>query len=98
MTNPAGNIVAMVNAFTGHAPMDARLDILGDCARKVVIQHVISISVTPELACAQRGVRSAGRVCSVKVTTVLHTCKLQYCSIFFYHKCHVRHCIELFLL
>lgn len=82
MTNPAGNIVAMVNAFTGHAPMDARLDILGDCARKFVILHVIPISVTPELACVQRGVRSAGRVCSVKVTTNLHTCTLQYFSIF----------------
>lgn len=80
MTNPAGNIVAMVNAFTGLAPMDARLDILGDCARKVVIQHVISISVTPELACAQRGVRSAGRVCSVKLTWPQNPSRLRQTS------------------
>lgn len=75
MTNPAGNTVVMVNAFTGHAPMDARLDILGDCARTFVILRVFPISVTPHLAYVQRAVRSAGRVCSVKVTTNLHKCK-----------------------
>lgn len=75
MTNPAGNTVAMVNAFTGHAPMDARLDILGNCARTFVILRVFPISVTPHLAYVQRAVRSAGRVCSVKVTTNLHMCK-----------------------
>lgn len=75
MTNPAGNTVVMVNAFTGHAPMDARLDILGDCVRTFVILRVFPISVTLELAYVQRAVRSAGRVCSVKVTTNLHKCK-----------------------
>lgn len=80
MTNPAGNTVAMVNAFTGHAPMDARLDILGDCARTFVILRVFPISVTPHLAYVQRAVRSAGRVCSVKLTWPLHPSRLRRTS------------------
>lgn len=90
MTNPAGNTVAMVNAFTGHAPMDARLDILGNCARTFVILRVFPISVTPHLAYVQRAVRSAGRVCSVKVNYYKSThvqASTFNTSVFLEHKC-----------